>query len=352
MKKVPIILIIAIVVLSFYSLTSLYVIGGMKYFPKQLAYIIAGLIFFFIISSIDFRVLRFYAFPFYIVMLISLILVFVVGVAINSSKRWISVFGLFTIQPSEFVKIALILVLAWVFQRKDYEELGKFLFATLFFIPVAAIVFAQPDMGTSLVFAFIYFLMLAFSLNYKYWLTLVFVVIAAVPFLPEILKDYQIERILTFFDPYRDPLGSGYNVLQSITAVGSGKIFGKGILNSNMTKLNFVPVQYADFIFSAIGEIWGFVGALIVILSYAYILYFSARAYSITDNKFGKSIALGVFAMFFFQILINIGMCMGIMPVTGIPAPFLSFGGSAMIVNFIALGLIASVYNYKDEINL
>lgn len=352
MKKVPVLLIISIVVLSFYSLTSLYVIGGMKYLPKQLAYIVAGLIFFFIISSIDFRVFRFYAFPFYVVMLILLILVFVVGVAINSSKRWISVFGFFTIQPSEFVKIALILVLAWVFQRKDYEELGKFLFATLFLIPVAAIVFAQPDMGTSLVFAFIYFLMLAFSLSYKYWLTLVFVVIAAIPFLPNILKDYQMERILTFFDPYRDPLGSGYNVLQSITAVGSGKIFGKGILNSNMTKLNFVPVQYADFIFSAVGEIWGFLGASIVVICYAYILYFSARAYSITDNQFGKSIALGVFAMFFFQIMINIGMCMGIMPVTGIPAPFLSFGGSAMIVNFIALGLVASIYNYKDEINL
>jgi rod shape determining protein RodA len=285
-------------------------------------------------------------------MLILLISVFVVGVAINSSKRWISVFGFFTIQPSEFVKIALILVLAWVFQRKDYEELGKFLFATLFLIPVAAIVFAQPDMGTSLVFAFIYFLVLAFSLSYKYWLTLVFVVIAAIPFLPNILKDYQMERILTFFDPYRDPLGSGYNVLQSITAVGSGKIFGKGILNSNMTKLNFVPVQYADFIFSAVGEIWGFLGTSVVVICYAYILYFSARAYSLTENQLRLRRDNKEKTKFVEMIMINIGMCMGMMPVTGIPAPFLSFGGSAMIVNFIALGLVTSIYNYKDEINL
>lgn len=351
MKRVPFSIILTIIVLSFYSLTALYVIGGDRFVIKQAIYITVGLLLLITISSIDFRLLKFYAIPLYIFNAILLLLVLVVGVAINSSRRWISVFGLFTIQPSEFAKVSLIIALAWIYYVKR-DDVEKFILSTILLLPYMFIIFIQPDMGTSLVLAFIYFLILSFFVHYKYALSLVVLVLITIPFLPKVLKPYQMERILTFFDPYRDPLGSGYNVLQSIIAVGSGRLIGKGIANSTMTKLKFVPVQYADFIFSAISEIWGFVGVSIIILAYVYLLYFIVKAYSSTKNIFGKVIALGVFAMFFFQILINMGMNMGIMPVTGVPLPFLSFGGSSTIVNFVALALAISVYNFKDELNL
>ena len=351
MRKVPVFLLLTVIILNFYSLTALYVIGGMKFFPKQAFYILCGFAFLFLLAQIDFRVFRFYAIPLYFSLLLTLVGVFLAGVAINSSKRWINIFGLFTVQPSELAKISLIVVESWLYERR-LSNFEKFLYSTLLLLPYAIIVFIQPDMGTSMIFISIYFLILLFSLPYKYTLSLVAVTLSTIPFLLKILKPYQIERILTFFDPYRDPLGTGYNVLQSIIAVGSGKFLGKGISQSTMSKLNFVPVQYADFIFSSISEIWGFLGVVIVLLSYGYLLYFITETYNKTKNRFGKNILLGAFAMFFFQILINVGMNMGIMPVTGVPLPFLSFGGSSMLTNFIVLGLVVSVHNFKDEINL
>lgn len=352
MKKVPYLLISTIVILTFYSLSALYVINFKKFVPKETIYVVVGFVLFLIVSSINFRTYKFYALPVYVFSLLLLLAVLVIGVAINSSRRWINVFGLFTIQPSEFAKLSLIIVLALFYDKKNWNNFEKFIYSTLALVPIAIIVFLQPDMGTSLVFAFIYFVLTAVFLHYKYALTLTTVALSMIPLLPKILKPYQIERVLTFFDPYRDPLGSGYNVLQSIISLGSGKLFGKGISGSTMTKLNFVPVQYADFILSAIGEIWGFVGIVVILVCYLYILYFCVKAAYSTKNTFGRAIALGVFAMFFFQILINAGMNMGIMPVTGVPLPFLSFGGSSALVNFIALGLAVGVYNFKDEINL
>ncbi|BAL81069.1 FtsW/RodA/SpoVE family cell cycle protein [Caldisericum exile] len=352
MRKVPYLLIFSVTILTFFSITALYIINFRKFVPKEVIYFLAGFFIFLIVSSVNFRVYKFYAIPLYSAVLVLLIGVLIVGVAINSSRRWISIAGLFTIQPSEFAKISLIIVLAWIYEHKMWNNFQKFVYSALLLIPYAMIVFLQPDMGTSLVFAFIYFFLILAFLHYKYALTLVILALSMIPLLPKILKPYQIERILTFFDPYRDPLGSGYNVLQSIISFSSGRLFGKGISGSTMTKLNFVPVQYADFILSAIGEIWGFIGVVVVLLCYSYILYFTSKAAFSTKNIFGRAIALGVFAMFFFQILINAGMNMGIMPVTGVPLPFLSFGGSSEIVNFLALGLSVSVYNYKDEINL
>ncbi|MGC8575304.1 MAG: FtsW/RodA/SpoVE family cell cycle protein [Caldisericum sp.] len=352
MKRVPYSLVLSVIILKFFSVSALYVINFINFVPKEVAYFLVAFFLFIIVSSINFRIFKFYSILLYVLVLFSLIGALIIGVAINSSRRWISIGGLFTVQPSEFAKISLIIIFAWIYEHKTWNNFEKFLYSTLLFLPYAIIVFLQPDMGTSLVFVFIYFFLIAVFLHYKYALTLVIIALSLIPLLPKILKPYQIERILVFFNPYRDPLGSGYNVLQSIIAFGSGKLIGKGILGSTMTKLNFVPVQYADFIFSAIGEIWGFVGIVVVLLSFAYILYFIAKAAFSTKNIFGRAIAFGVFAMFFFQILINAGMNMGIMPVTGVPLPFLSFGGSSELVNFIALGLVVSVYNYKDEINL
>ncbi|MGB9695395.1 MAG: FtsW/RodA/SpoVE family cell cycle protein [Caldisericaceae bacterium] len=353
MKKVPFSLILILILLTAYSVTALYVLNGnFSLSSRQLLYSLAGFVLMYFMMFFDFRILKTFSYFFYGVALFLLLVVFALGVAKFSSKRWIDFGGLFTFQPSELAKIAVILVAATVLQLDRLNNFNKFLIVALLTFGVDLFIFMQPDMGSSLVIGFIFLMMVLFSLPFKYFASVVAALGVALPFGVKLLKPYQIERFLVFLNPQRDPLGSGYNVIQSVIAVGSGGLFGKGISGSTMTKLKFVPVQYSDFIFSAIGEIYGFVGSAILILLMGLILLFIIRAYSSTDNKFGKGIALGVFSMFIFQILVNIGMAVGIMPVTGIPLPFVSYGGSAEIVNYIALGLALNVYIYKDEINI
>ncbi len=345
-------LVLSILVLVVFSLLSLSVMkDGIKYVVREIFFVIIGFVVFYIISRINFRIIKNYALLLYVLSVMLLVFVLIFGIAKHSSKRWIDIFGLFTLQPSEFAKIGIIIALAFV-SSFDISNTRKFLFYTVLALPAAALIFAQPDMGSSLVILFIYFMFIAFTLPLKFAVGISFIGIFLIPFLPKILLPYQMERIFAFFDPYMDPLGSGYNVLQSIIAIGSGQVFGKGLSGSIMTKLKYVPVQYADFIFSSVGEIFGFIGCVVVIVALCYIVYFSARAYALTNNKFGKAIMLGIFSMFFFQILINIGMTLGIMPVTGIPLPFISYAGNAMLVSFIAVGLIASVITYQEEMTL
>lgn len=324
---------------------------GPKYIRKEFIYSILGIFLFFVIYRINFKILREYSYIFYALSVLFLIVVLAVGVAKHSSRRWIDFFGLATIQPSEFAKIGLIFALSFVYSS-EANHFRKFIYYTLLTIPIVGLIFFQPDMGSALVVAFIYFIFVAFTLKLKYSVVLILLGVSTIPLLPKVLLPYQMERVLIFFDPYRDPLGSGYNVLQSIIAIGSGGFLGKGISQSVMTKLRFVPVQYADFIFSAVGEIFGFIGCFVVIFFLSYILYSCIRAYSSTENFFGKGLMLGIFAMFFFQIMVNIGMSIGLMPVTGIPLPFVSYGGSSTIANYLALGLIASVITYKEEITI
>jgi len=343
---------LTILLLSTISLIALSVMkGAPKYIPREIIYILLGFLVWYIVTNFNFRILTNFAFLIYGVSIFLLVLVMVIGIAKNSSRRWIDFFGIFTIQPSEIAKIAVIIVLSFI-SSVDWEGYKKFLLSTALVLPVLVLISLQPDMGSALVIAFIYFMFAAFTLHPKFSIAIALAAIASIPILPKILLPYQLERILIFFDPYRDPLGSGYNVLQSIIAVGSGTIFGKGISQSTMTKLNFVPVQYADFIFSAIGEIFGFIGAAVLVILLGVLLYYTAKAYASTKNRFGKGLAIGIFAMFFFQILVNVGMSIGIMPVTGIPLPFVSYGGSSTIANFICLGLITNVIIYKDEITM
>lgn len=353
MRRIPFSIIIVLLLLTAYSFTALYVLdGNFSLSVKQLAYSLMGFGVMYLLVFFDFRIIKNFAYFFYGVSLFLLLLVFILGVAKFSSKRWIDVGGFFTFQPSELTKITVFLALASLFSKDRLNNFNKFLSASLIYLPAGVLIFMQPDMGSSLVIGFIYLILLLFFLPLKYFASVIATLGAMVPFAIKLLKPYQIERFLVFLNPQYDPLGSGYNVIQSIIAVGSGGLFGKGINGSTMTKLKFVPVQYSDFIFSAIGEIWGFAGAFLLLLLFTVLLLFVIRAYSSTENNFGKGIALGVFAMFFFQILVNIGMAIGIMPVTGIPLPFVSYGGSAEIINYIAIGLVINVYIYKDEINI
>jgi rod shape determining protein RodA len=351
-KRFPISIFIAILGLTIISFSALFTIAGnFSFIIKELIYILIGFTIAYFITLFDFRIIKYFVLIIYGLSVASLILVLVVGVAIHESTRWINLFGITNIQPSEFAKIALIIILAYIFQE-DTTNFKKFLYATLALAPMVVLIFVEPDMGTSLVLVFIYLIMMFMTVPIKYPVFTIAGILASIPILIKFLKPWQYQRFLSFLNPQKDPLGSGYNVIQSLIATGSGEVFGKGIAQSNMTKLKFVPVQYADFIFSAIGEIWGFIGSIAVLGFFTILFTYFIKVYNNTENKFGKNLAVGIFAMFVFQVLVNIGMCVGLMPVTGIPLPFVSFGGSSAIANFIAIGIVISINIYKDEMTI
>lgn len=352
MKKFPFSIFLTIIGLTIISFTALYTIAGnYNYIIKESIFIAIGFVIAYLITLFDFRIIRYFVWLIYGTSILSLIFVLSFGSVVHESTRWISFFGITNIQPSEFAKIALIITLAYI-QSRDNGNFKKFLYSTIALIPMIALIFVEPDMGTSLVLIFVYIIMLALSLPIKYPTFVVSSMAASIPFLIRFLKPYQYQRFISFLNPQKDPLGAGYNVIQSIIATGSGEIIGKGIAQSNMTRLNFVPIQYADFIFSAIGEIWGFLGSVAVLGLFSIIFLYLISTYKNTENKFGKYLATGIFAMFLFQAVVNIGMCVGLMPVTGIPLPFLSYGGSSMLTNFIALGIAMNINLFKGEITI
>ena len=256
--------------------------------------------------------------PIYIFAVAILLLVLVFGVSGDwGARSWIR-FGAIGIQPSEIAKIC----------------------------------FIQPDMGSVLVFLFMFIcLMFVAKLSYKYILPIGVAGVASLPFIYKyVLSEYQQKRIQVFFNPNLDPRGRGYNVIQSKIAVGSGQLWGKGYLQGTQNQMGYLPTKYTDFIFSVISEEFGFIGALLVTAVLFFIIYKCFKTAQKADNAFGRYICVGVGAMMLFHAFENIGMCIGLMPVTGIPLPFVSYGGTSLVVNMIAIGLVLSVsYHNKPR---
>ena len=327
--------------------------------------------------------------PIYIATVISLIAVRVIGTSALGAQRWISI-GPFNIQPSEFAKLSAILLLAAVLDRHPVERPVDLL-RPLGIISIPwLLVFIQPDLGTSLVFGALLLTMLYWSGMPFEWLVLLLsplvtallaglfpwglaawipltlgiayrslpwkkVALALVlavqsaaslvtPWLWENgLQDYQRDRLVLFLDPTKDPLGGGYHLLQSTVGIGSGGLFGTGLLQGQLTKLRFIPEQHTDFIFSALGEETGFVGTILIVVGFALLMGRLLQVAGKARTDFESLVVIGVATMLMFQIVVNIFMTIGLGPVTGIPLPFMSYGRSAMVVNFIALGLCLSV---------
>ncbi len=292
------------------------------------------------------------AVPLYAVGVILLVGVSLWGVSVNGSRRWLNLgFGRF--QPSELMKIALPLMLAWYFQKfegrigwKDFT-----LAAVLIAVPVYLIK-RQPDLGTALLIAAsgFYVLYLA-GLSWKVIVGLVAVAGAATPLVWQHLHDYQRERILTFVDPTRDPLGTGYHSSQASIALGSGGVIGKGWLNGTQTHLDFLPERHTDFIFAVFGEEFGLIGTLVLLALYILLV---GRGMMITANAstlFARLIAGAVTLMFFTYAFVNMGMVSGVLPVVGVPLPLVSYGGTALISLFIGLGVLMSVQAHRKLVN-
>lgn len=330
----PILLLLSFSVLVIYS-------SDPRAALTQFIVAILGLAAYWFLSLVDFESLRKYIRYLYPFVLFSLLVVFVLGIETRGSLRWIQIAG-FQIQPSEITKPVMILFLAdyWSKNLPTWTNIAKSLF---WVAPVIALIFKQPDLGTALTIFMIWLVMLIGANISLAKLSLMGISFAALlPVVWLFLKDYQKARIATFFSPANDPLGAGYNVIQSVIAVGSGQLFGRGLGRGTQSRLQFLPEFRTDFIFASIAEELGFVGSVIILVLYGLLIGRSFRIAARTGSKFGSLLILGVLGMLFFQIIVNIGMNSGVTPVTGITLPLLSYGGSSIISTLVSLGFIAS----------
>lgn len=312
---------------------------------RQVAWFGIGLCALAIVASIDYRRLVRAAPFFYLVGLAGLVAVFVLGRTVSGARRWIA-FGGFTVQPSEIFKIVFVLMLVWALTSRWAQPLTT---STLVWVlPLAAIpavlIVKQPDLGTALLLLpVLVALLVGAGIRWRLLASLAGVGLATMPLAWFVLKDYQRERILVFLDPFRDPLGSAYNVIQAKIAIGSGQLLGKGVSGATQSRLAFLPERHTDFIFAVFAEMWGFVGCLVLLSAYALVLLRGFDIAAAAREPVGRLVALGATVLIATQVLVNVGMVSGLLPVVGIPLPLMSYGGSSMLVSLMALGLLLSV---------
>src|SRR3989344_30864 len=320
--------------------------AGAGLFYRQVVFAFVGLILMFALAMYDYRNLKKATGYIYLFIVLALIVVWWFAEPIRGSARWIDL-GFFRFQPAEFAKLALVIVTAKVFDQYG-EKIKSFPYVLLslmyVLIPLGLIVI-QPDLGTALVIFFTWAGMLMLSKVKKthlLWLFLAFL-IAAILAWSSVLHDYQKQRIHTFLNPTADPQGQGYNVLQSIIAVGSGQYLGRGVGRGLQSQLKFLPERQTDFIFASTAEELGFIGSSIILIAFLILFLRLLKTMQISRDNFGMYLSLGVFFMMLTQALVNIGMNLGLLPVTGIPLPLLSYGGSSLITTFLALGIVQSI---------
>jgi rod shape determining protein RodA len=312
---------------------------------RQLVWMAGALFILVILASFDYQRYIDVSYILYAVSIILLILVLFIGRTKYGAQRWFSV-GMFTFQPSEFAKPALILVLAAYIGSRRSEHMGMIAIivcSVLTLVPMLLIA-VEPDLGTSIVFLVILFSMLYVGgARLKYLLGIIGIGLLSTPFLWQMLRDYQKQRLLVFLNPNADPLGAGYTVIQSKIAIGSGSLLGKGWLSGTQNQLNFLPERHSDFIFSVVGEEWGFLGSMVVVALYFALILRAFSIISRTSDSYGKLIVTGVVSMLTFQIVVNIAMTLGFMPVVGLPLPLISYGGSSLITAMSSIALVINV---------
>jgi len=354
LKKMDWLLVGSVFLLSFFGLIELFAISQNNpdtslLFYKQIIAVVLGAIFLFGFTIFDYRFFKTNSYAvmiFYALSLVLLTLLLFIGSSIRGAEAWIQI-GSFSIEPVEFVKIAMIILFAKFFSQRHvemYRFLHVFISGIYLAIPIVLIML-QPDLGSAIVVAGIwFFIMLISGISKKHLLILLLagILIASFAWF-NLFKDYQKDRIMTFINPYSDPKGAGYNVIQSMIAIGDGGFFGKGLGHGSQVQFGFLPEAHTDFMFAAISEEFGFFGVIVLfVLIFVMIWRIIVTAIS-AENNFARLFCIGVVSWIFVQIVINAGMNLGIMPVTGITFPFLSYGGSSILALFIAIGLIQSI---------
>jgi rod shape determining protein RodA len=312
---------------------------------RQLAWFGIGLLVLAVVASVDYRrLVRFGPFL-YLLGLAGLVAVFAVGRTVSGARRWI-VLGPMSVQPSEIFKICFLLMMVWFLSSRWGQPVSGWtlaIVAPLIAVPSVLIV-KQPDLGTALLLApLLLGLLVGAGMRLRLLGGLALAGLSAMPLAWFALKEYQRERILVYLDPFRDPLGSAYNVIQAKIAIGSGQLLGKGIAGATQSRLAFLPERHTDFIFAVFAEMWGFAGCLVLLGGYALLLLRGFDIAASTREPVGRLVALGATALLATQVLVNVGMVTGLLPVVGIPLPLMSYGGSSMVVSLMALGLLLSV---------
>ncbi|MHB8122009.1 MAG: rod shape-determining protein RodA [Desulfuromonadaceae bacterium] len=334
-------------ILNIYSATTPYKIVGTAYYIKQFYWMLLGMSISLAVCSIDYHMLEDLSYWFYGLLVFLLIAVLVVGKHSMGATRWLDL-GLFTIQPSELMKLVIIVAFAHFFN--NFQSVGGLTIKEVL-LPLgllalpAALIMKQPDLGTATLVILIALSMVIYvGLR---WSTIVTFICVTIPMVwigwAFLLRPYQKNRVLDFLDPERSRLGSGYNIIQSKIAVGSGGIAGKGFVKGTQSQLRFLPEQHTDFAFSVFAEEWGFIGCLVLIILYLSLVLWGLNIARRCNDRFGGLLAVGVTAMLFWHTVINIGMVIGLFPVVGVPLPFFSYGGTSMITSMVGIGLLQNI---------
>ena len=354
-KDLDFILLFCILLLGLISFATMYSTDGGEMLFHTKSHLSKFAIFTIVMLLISFLNIKFWfstGYLIYVIIVGMLVWTINFGITASGSQRWIDLYFV-NIQPSELMKIFIILCLAKYFHRKRLDNVNSFYSVTIsliiIFLPMSLVII-QPDLGTSLLISISGILVLWFSgLNHKYFFYSFLISILSLPFIISFLQPYQKLRILTFLNPDRDPLGAGYQIIQSKIAVGSGGFFGKGYLKGTQSYLEFLPEKHTDFIFTLFSEEFGFVGSTILLLIYAIIIYRIIKIGSISRSYFAKLFCYSFGASIFVYIVINMSMVLGMLPIVGSPLPIMSYGGSSMLATMIGLGIVMSAKIHSQQ---
>jgi rod shape determining protein RodA len=356
MKKFDYVLLLSAFLLLAIGITAVYSATYTRttsFYQKQILWAIIGTGMFFTFSNIDYRIYSRYSKLIYIFNVVFLISVFIFGSKVLGAQRWIKL-GPISIQPSELAKLFVVLTFSDLLIRNYKDTFRGFkdlILSGIHIVPIFLLVAAQPDLGTGVVILFVYMVLIFLNgIDYKTYFTLCGVGAALMPVAYFFaLKPYQRQRVFTFLHPEDDLLGSGWNIIQSKIAVGSGQLFGKGFLNGTQDKLRFLPESQTDFIFAVISEEFGFVGSVTIIGLYFLLIFTILKIAQKTEDRYGQLVCYGIAAIIFFHTLVNIGMVIGVMPVKGLPLLLLSYGGSSLMFVSTMLGIVQSVKTYGSK---
>lgn len=354
LEKIPLTMVLLITFVSCFGFLLMYSAAQGNIHPwamKQITYFSVAMPLMIIVSIIDLRFWYKTAYLFYFFACILLIVVHLLGYTAMGATRWIDL-GFIKIQPSELMKISIVFALARYFHDLGEKEiqLKHLLVPAMMLIFPAALIIKQPDLGTGMILLMLGVIMFFVAGVAKWIFVTSFIGFSiALPLIWQFLYDYQKNRILTFLDPSRDPLGDGYNIIQSKIAIGSGGFWGKGMMQGSQSQLQFLPEHQTDFIFTMLSEEWGFVGGVSVLTVFAIIIFYSYLIALNAKSQFAKLLVIGMISMFFLHIFINVAMVMGLLPAVGVPLPLLSYGGTMMITILIAFGLIMNVHIHGKQ---
>lgn len=345
---IPVLILVGISLATFFSLSPLL-------FREQMIFLVVSFVAYFVFLNINYRIFGIYSKPIYIIMVILLVLLFLIGIEVKGAVRWLEIGGV-RIQFSEVMKPFTIIFFAAFLSKDENRSFSKFVKALLLLFPIFFLTLRQPDLGNALIYlSSIVFMLFMYGFPISYFVGLAASVIIPAPLIFNLLHDYQKQRILSFLNSSQDPLGSSYNSIQSLISIGSGGFSGKGLGQATQSILKFLPERHTDFIFATISESLGFIGGFLVIFLFFLIL---SRIYKLSrqvDDQFSYLIVIGFYFLLLTHVLLNIGMNVGVLPIVGITLPFVSYGGSSLLTNFIILGILASIgfeFTHKNSLEI